>query len=168
MSALNRTCLTTEQKIKLGTSIFAAQDQYGAITHLSNEFGVSRNTVYDVKSTMNTLIFEHYNIKETAFQAVNVVVDKTQRDRAIVCLRSDMPASIRNIEDALPKLYPGIHSPSFGTIQSITSEAEQRAKELNDKVNLSNAVNVAMDEMYSQGDPVLAMYSTPHCQDQFH
>jgi hypothetical protein len=158
MSALNRTCLTIEQKIKLGIDVFSGQEQHGTITQLSDEFGVSRHTVYDVKDTINNLINEHYDNNESASQQlVNVIADNTQIARAIVCLRCDMPASLRNIEDALPMLYTGINPPSFGTVQSITSEAERKAKKINEKTNLSKVVNVAMDEMFSQGDPVLAI-----------
>ena len=45
MSALNKTCLSIEEKIKLGVDVFAGQDQYGTITQLSDDFGVSRHTV---------------------------------------------------------------------------------------------------------------------------
>lgn len=158
MSALNKTCLSFAQKIQLGINVFSGQEQHGTITQLSEEFGISRHTIYGVKDTINNLVNEYYSAQEPiSQQLVNVVVDKEQIARATICLRCDMPASIRNIEDALPKLYTGINSPSFGSIQSITSEAERRAKIINEKTNLSKVVNVAMDEMFSQGDPVLAI-----------
>ena len=111
-----------------------------------------------MKETINNLIYDHYDVEGfTSQQLVNVVVDKTQIERAVVCLRCDMPASLRNIEDALPMLYTGINSPCFGTVQSITSEAERKAKKINEETVLSKVINVAMDEMFSQGEPVLAI-----------
>ena len=55
----------------------------------------------------------------------------------------------------LPIIYPGV-APSFGKIQSITSRAEADAAKFNRRADLSSIVAAALDEMFSQGDPVLA------------
>ena len=55
----------------------------------------------------------------------------------------------------LPIIYPGVKS-SFGKIQSITARAEANAKVFNAQADLSRIEGGALDEMFSQGDPVLA------------
>ncbi len=84
---------------------------------------------------------------------VFVLVNEAQLKRAIVALRVMSPNSLRAIEDMLPIIYPGV-APSFGTIQSITSGAEAEAAKFNCRADLSSIVAAALDEMFSQGDPV--------------
>jgi hypothetical protein len=55
----------------------------------------------------------------------------------------------------LPLLYPGVKV-SYGKIQSITAQAEANAARFNAGEDLSKIVASALDEMFSQGDPVLA------------
>ena len=65
------------------------------------------------------------------------------------------PNSLPSTEDMLPIFYPGV-APSFGKIQSITSGAEAEAAKFNRRTDVSPIVAAALDEMFSQGDPVLA------------
>ena len=52
-------------------------------------------------------------------------------------------------------LYPGVKV-SYGTIQQMLVEAEGRAARFNAQVSLSGVEAGALDEMFSQGEPVLA------------
>ena len=83
------------------------------------------------------------------------MVDEAQLQRTIVALRAMSPNALRPIEDMLPIVYPGV-APSFGKIQSIAAEAEAGAAEFNRRIDLSHIEAAALDEMFSQGDPVLA------------
>ena len=87
--------------------------------------------------------------------AVDVRVDDAQLRRAVVALRVLAPNAIRPIEDLVPLLYPGVKV-SYGTIQQMLVEAEARAARFNAQASLGGVEAGALDEMFSQGEPVLA------------
>jgi hypothetical protein len=51
---------------------------------------------------------------------------------------------------------------SYGRIQSIAAEAEERAARFNAKGDLSGVRAGALDEMFSQGEPVLGGVDLDH------
>jgi len=155
MTGLHRTHLTTSQKIQFSSKAVANQATHGAISQLSEQYNISRPTVYQTQKAIQQLLTEHYSKSEAEHLATEVVVDEKQLQRSIIALRVVAPNSIRAIENLLPIIYPGIKL-SYGSIQSILSEAEDKAKKFNTQANLSNIKHSALDEMYSQGDPVLA------------
>ena len=55
----------------------------------------------------------------------------------------------------MPLLYSGVKV-SYGTIQQMLVEAEGRAARFNAQVSLGGVEAGALDEMFSQGEPVLA------------
>ena len=55
----------------------------------------------------------------------------------------------------MPLLYPGVKV-SYGTIQQMLVEAEGRAARFNAQVSLGGVEAGALDEMFSQSEPVLA------------
>jgi hypothetical protein len=122
---------------------------------LSRELGISRPTLYEARETASAVLEAHFKESEPEGSPVHVLVDKAQLKRGIAALRAMSPNSLRAIKDMLPIIYPGV-APSFGKIQSITSEAEAGAAEFNRRADLSRIVAAALDEMFSQGDPVLA------------
>jgi hypothetical protein len=123
---------------------------------LSREFGISRPTVHAVQETASEVLKAHFEKPELAGgKAVWVMVDEAQLQRSIVALRAMSHNALRPIEDMLPILYPGV-APSFGKIQSITAQAEANAKVFNAQADLSSVEASALDELFSQGDPVLA------------
>ncbi|MCN4145310.1 MAG: hypothetical protein LC437_09970 [Thiohalomonas sp.] len=65
------------------------------------------------------------------------------------------PNSIRAIEDLIPIIYPGV-TRSFGSIQSLLIEAQEKARQFNNTVDFLLIKVAAVDEMYSQSSPVLA------------
>ena len=155
MTGLGRTDLSTSHRAHLAASAFGQQGVYGAITGLAGQYGVSRPTVYEAAKVGQAVLIEHFERTETNDTATWVAVDKAQLKRAIVALRVVAPNSLRAIEALLPILYPGV-SMSYGSIQAVAVDAESRAAEHNASIDLSSIVGAALDEMYSQGDPVLA------------
>jgi len=83
-----------------------------------------------------------------------VQVDEAQLRRSVVALRVMAPNALRPIEQLIPIIYPDVHI-SYGKVQQLTSEAEQKAREFNAKVDMSKIDAAALDEMFSQGNPVL-------------
>lgn len=155
MTGLIRTDLTTSRKVDLAASARGRQAEYGAITELARRFGVSRPTVYAAAETTSDVLGEFFLQCEGGHPPVTVIVDHAQISRAIVALRVVAPNSLRAIEDLLPILYPGVRL-SYGKIQELTAEAERKAAAHNAREDLSHISHGALDEMFSQGQPVLA------------
>ena len=155
MTRLDRTPLAVSEKIDCAVQALAAQDRHGAVSELSRAFGISRPTLYQARDTASTVLEAHFTGSQPQGEAVHVLVDQAQLARATVALRVMSPNSIRAIEDMLPILYPGV-APSFGKIQSITAQAEAEAAQFNRRTDLSRITAGALDEMFSQGEPVLA------------
>ena len=155
MTGLHNTDLTTSQKIEFSAKTLANQGLHGLITQLSQEFKISRPTIYRVQETAEEVLSQHFSQTQEQLKAQKIVVDQAQLDRAIIALHIASPNSIRAIEDLIPVIYPGV-TRSFGSIQSLLIEAQEKAKAFNDSVNLSAIKAAAVDEMFSQNNPVLA------------
>lgn len=155
MTGLIRTDLTPSRKVDLAASARGRQAEYGAITELARTFGVSRPTVYAAAETTSDVLGEYFLQCEGGHPPVRVSIDQAQIVRAVVALRVVAPNSLRAIETMLPILYPGVRL-CYGKIQEITVEAEQRARDFNAREDLSHISHGALDEMFSQGQPVLA------------
>ena len=155
MSGLHRTPLTTSQKVKCAAKALAGQGVHGTMSALSEEFGISRPTLYEARVAACETLEEHFEKGELAHRAVRVQVDEAQLRRAVVALRVMGANSLRAIEGLIPVLFPGVRI-SYGKIQQILSEAQRQAAEFNRTVELSGVSAGALDEMYSQGAPVLA------------
>ena len=115
----------------------------------------SRPTVYAVGAAAESVLRSHFEAPLLQGAAVDVRVDDAQLRRAVVALRVLAPNAIRPIEDLVPLLYPGVKV-SYGTIQRMLVEAEGRAARFNTQVSLGGVEAGALDEMFSQGEPVLA------------
>ena len=137
MTVLQRTDLTTSQKIQCAAAAVAGQHAHGSKTALSETYEISRPTVYAVGAAAESVLRSHFEAPLLQGAAVDVRVDDAQLRRAVVALRVLAPNAIRPIEDLVPLLYPGVKV-SYGTIQHMLVEAG------------------ALDEMFSQGEPVLA------------
>lgn len=152
MTGLHQTELTLSQKVQCAAQALARQ-AHGVITALSVEFGISRPTVYEAASTAQAVLERHFDPASDG--TVSLEVDQRQLRRAVVALRVVGMNSIRSIEELLPILYPG-HRLSYGKVQSWLADAEVRAQRFNNQVVLSTINAGALDELFSQGQPVLA------------
>ena len=155
MTGLHNTKLTTPQKIEFSAKALANQGLHGSVTQLSQEYEISRPTIYQVQETAEEVLSQHFSQTQEQLKAKTVVVDQAQLDRAVIALSIMSPNSIRAIEDILPLIYPGV-TRSFGSIQALLIEAQGKAGQFNDTVDLSSIKSSALDEMYSQNSPVLA------------
>ena len=164
MTVLQRTDLTTSQKIQCAAAAVAGQHAHGSKTALSETYEISRPTVYAVGAAAESVLRSHFETPLLQGEAVDVRVDDAQlrravplaaRARLVVALRVLAPNAIRPIEDLVPLLYPGVKV-SYGTIQHMLVEAEARAARFNAQASLGGVEAGALDEMFSQGEPVLA------------
>jgi hypothetical protein len=151
---LYQTKLSPSDKLDLLLKTAACQ-AYGAITSLANEFAISRKAVYTVRDVILKAFNELSSDKDEPEYINYVGVDKSQLRRTIVALSITSPNSIRAIQEQIPIIYPGC-SVSFGYIQGVIVEAQEQAALFNKTVPLANIEDIAVDEMFSQGDPVLA------------
>ena len=156
MTVLQRTDLTTSQKIQCAAAAVAGQHAHGSKTVLSETYEISRPTVYAAGATAESVFRAHFEAPLLQGAAVDVRVDDVQlrravplaararlvplaararlvplaaRARLVVTLRVLAPNAILPIED-LPLLYPGVKV-SYGTIQQMLVEAEGRAARFN-------------------------------------
>ena len=150
MTVLNRTDLTTVEKIECAARVLA-QQAHGDKTRLSDDLGISRPTLYEVERSTQAVLKQHFE----SGGKITVVIDQAQLERAIVALRAMAPNSYRAIEALLPILYPGTQV-SYGHIHAVAMEAGERSRNHLAQVDLSASEAAALDELFSQGDPVLA------------
>ena len=155
MTGLHRTSLTTAQKVECAALALAGQESHGSLSGLAGRFGLSRPTLYRARHTASEVLHRHFEKDEAAHRVVQVPVDGAQLQRSVVALRVMGVNSIRAIEGLLPVVYPGVQF-SYGKIQRILSEAEGHAAQFNRALDLSGVEAGALDEMFSQGEPVLA------------
>jgi hypothetical protein len=153
MTSLHRTPLTASQKIECVAKALAGQEDCGGIAGLSRDYEVSRPTVYAAKGAALEVLREHFEEPQSD-PTVWVKVDSGQVRRTVVALRVMAPNALRPIEDMIPIIYPGVRL-SYGKVQSIAAEAEAQAGLFNAKADLSGVRAGALDELFSQGEPVL-------------
>jgi hypothetical protein len=109
--------------------------------------------VYAAKGAALEVLREHFEEPESD-PPVWVKVDPAQLRRTVVALRVMAPNALRPIEGMLPIIYPGVRL-SYGKVQSMAAEAEAQAALFNAKADLSGVRAGALDELFSQGEPVL-------------
>lgn len=154
MPMLNRTKLDSSDKLDLLLKTASCQ-AHGAITSIANHFSISRKAVYKARNAVLKALNELVRDKNEPEYITTVGVDKSQLRRAIVALSITSANSIRAIQEQIPIIYPGC-TVSFGYIQGVIVEAQEQAALFNKMVPLANIQSIAVDEMFSQGDPVLA------------
>jgi len=153
MTGLARTDLTTLQRVDLAAAAVATQGQHGMVTHLAELHSVTRDTVYSARAQGRDVLARHFNAATRP--QVLLAVTSALIIRSLVALRVVGAYSIRQIQTVLSVLYPGV-SASYGYIQGVVVEAEERAVCFNATIDLSALKAMAVDEMFSQGEPVLA------------
>ena len=101
MSGLTRTDLATSRKVELAASAVARQDQHGAVTELSDAFGVCRETVYSAREQGRAALGAWFEPREGEVPAT-VVVDRRQLERAVVALPTSCASTRLSSRRRLP------------------------------------------------------------------
>jgi len=154
MPILDRTLLGPSDKLHLLVKTLSCQD-HGKITSIANDFSVSRKAVYSARDAIQTALHALVYDKSAPDCIVTLGVDKAQLRRSIVALSITSANSIRAIQEQIPIIYPGC-CVSFGYIQGVIIEAQKQAALFNKTIPLDKIESIAIDEMFSQGEPVLA------------
>jgi len=131
------------------------QGEYGIVTELAREHDIRRQQVYELRERARAALEEEFSSLEPEKSgSFSLSMTPADLERSVVALRVVTPASIRDIVEILPLLYG--ERWSYGKIWSVLNNAEQRAAALQEQVDLSAIESIALDEMFSQGRPVLA------------
>jgi len=156
--------MTTPDSAKTSTSPFDSmkiaalavglQGKYGAVTDIAREYSVSRPTVYGKAEQAREALTRLFEPGERGRVLASVEVDEAQLRRAIVSAYVEGPNSVRDVQ-ALVKAFYGVHV-GYGKVFAIIEEAQKRAAAFNRSVRLDAVKTAALDELFSQGDPVLA------------
>ena len=83
MTVLQRTDLTTSQKIQCAAAAVAGQHAHGSKTALSETYEISRPTVYAVGTAAESVLRGHFESPLLQGAAVDVRVDDAQLRRAV-------------------------------------------------------------------------------------
>lgn len=149
----SRSTLPLSSMVSLAASALAGQGEYGLVSRLADEHEVSRHDVYAFRDRGRVALETCFGSSTGEFWDPTGGAGEADMRRLVVALRVVTPSSIRDIEELLPVVF-NTHW-SYGKIQSILVEAEERAAAWLGGVELSNIESVALDEMFSQGKPVL-------------
>jgi len=110
--------------------------------------------VYTKAEQGRTALAREYDPQASGKIYATVEVDEATLQRAIVSCYVEGPNSVRDTQ-ALVMAFYGIHV-GYGKVHAILAEASKCAATFNRSVPLSGVRVAALDELFSQGDPVFA------------
>ena len=149
---LNPVPPTPSLPVEIAIQALLGQGDYGVVTDLSRDHKISRYEVYQLREHARTALDDAF--EQEAFECLTLPVTEADIARTVIALRIVAPSSIRDIVAMLPVIYGTGHSWSYGKVQGVLCEAQQRAGAFSGGVDLSGIESVALDEMFSQGRPV--------------
>lgn len=155
MRTLSRADLSIEEKVYMASATISSEGIYGRLSELSREKGISRQTLYSLGAETRQVLSEQFERQLFEPGGFSVWVDRRQVERAVIAMRAIGPNSIPIIQELMPVIYPGIKI-SYGTLWGIGSEAQKRAEQFNARMALDGIQAAAVDELFSQGQPVLS------------
>ena len=133
---------TPTHRAQVVCQMIAQAGDYGLVTHLSRDLGVSRQTLY-------TWMERGWQAVEAAFLPLPAAPTITPAlERQVLTLLVEGHASVRGIQACL-RATTGQHV-SLGTISTITTEAEQRALAWMATHAPPTSRAVALDEIYGR------------------
>ena len=133
---------TPAQRAQAIAQMIAHAADYGVVTHLSRDLGVSRQTLY-------TWYERGWQALQAAFLPVPAAATITPAlERQVLTLLVEGHASVRGIQACL-RATTGQHV-SLGTISAITAEAERRALAWMATHAPATSRALALDEMYGR------------------
>lgn len=133
--------ITPEQRLQSASLMLAHAHEYGLVTRLSHELGVSRPTLYAWKAQARQAL-------EQAFlDTTAATVLTTDLERQILTLLVDGHNSYTNIQTCLRALTG--QRVSIGSIAAVVQEAQRRALEWMATHAPASSRTLALDEIYA-------------------
>jgi hypothetical protein len=128
---------TPTQRVQLVSHALAQEGRYGTVITLSRTFGVSRQTVYDVRERGRRAITLAFTPK--------VALPPRSLERVVLTLLTDGHAAERGIQTCLAELGQSVR---VGTISGIIREGQRRALALLERTVPPGPRAGALDEIY--------------------
>lgn len=162
--------LSPSDSVRISAFAVALQGEYGALSELARSFEISRPTVYAKLGAGREALENAFAESDLEKVYAAVQVDDRMLKRAIVGAYVEGPNSVRDVQ-ALLRTFYGVHV-GYGKIHQTLAEAERKAAAFNRSVSLEGIATAALDELFSQGDPVLAgidldtdyLFLLEHCE----
>lgn len=165
-----RTTAPSSATADIAREIIRAQGQWGRLKQLACEHNVQPREIFRIRERADAALEHEFAEKPSKEESAEDNTESLPDDkllfylpvtvghlkRAVVALRVVAPCSIRDIVALLPILFGSVAAWSYGKIQSLLVEAGQRAAAFLNQVDLSKVDSCVLDEMFSQGQPVLA------------
>ena len=151
---ISNTSLSSSDSLRIAALGVGMQGEYGAVTDIAREFGISRPTVYEKMREGQAALEEAFGEPEAGKVWATVTVDEARLRRAIISAYVEGPNSMRD-DQALVKAFYNLDV-GYGKVFAIVRQAEEQAAAFNRSVGLEAIKAAALDELFSQGDPVLA------------
>jgi len=121
-----------------------------AVAEIANEVGISRQSVYNYKDQA----IQHIDaLDEIVPTEQTITLDKAMVERIIVVLSLCCQSSSLGIQDFFEHVC-GMKV-SVGRISGVLKEASKRARAFDDGVDLSEINQIAIDEIFQCGKPIL-------------
>jgi len=120
------------------------------VAEIASELGISRQSVYNYK---DNVIQRIESLDEATPVEPTLLLDKKAINRMIIVLTLCCKASNREVQDFF-KYACGI-SVSTGHISGVLKEASKRAQAFDDSIDLSGINQMAIDEIFQCGKPIL-------------
>ena len=147
--------ITLAERVALGCSCVMLAGEYGLITGLAQEYGTSRQCLYDLRDRARVALEQALGPGRPGRPPVEqrLVVDRQTVERAVLVLHQVVHGSVRGIQECLAEILETDRS--VGAMQGILSATAERARALA-PVPSQPLVAVA-DELFAAGQPVLAV-----------
>jgi len=149
---LHRSHLLPASLADIAISATARQGQYGAVTDIADEHGLSRQAVYRIREQGHQVLIDGFQKQTT--QLWPPTVPEGDLRRSIIALYTIAPASIDDIVDILPVIFPG-NGRCHGYIHQVILTATMQAAKLLEDIELAGIDAVAIDEMFWHKTPLL-------------
>ncbi|MBI3979773.1 MAG: hypothetical protein HY331_16470, partial [Chloroflexi bacterium] len=145
--------ITIEERVRIVTTIMSQPDQYGLVTQLAQEHGLSRQSLYTMvqrgREAMTERLLPRPPGRPTL--AMPLVIDKNRLDRAIVTFTLAGHASLEGVQGCLAEAFD-LHR-SIGYISGVLDRAGDAAHTTLDHLCPPKPIRADLDEIFSGATP---------------
>lgn len=118
---ISNTSLSSSNSLRIAALGVGMQGEYGAVTGIARDFGVSRPTVYEKTKRGQAALEEAFGEPKGGKVWATVTVDEARLRRAIISACVEGPNSMRDVQ-ALGEAFYGVHV-GYGKVFEILQEA---------------------------------------------
>ena len=146
--------ISSEQRTQIAIAMLAADRSHGTVKQLSQSYGVSRQTLYDIEAKGRQVLEQGLQPGAHGPQRdkKRITVDANRLRRGSVVL-AEVGVSQRDVVRCLGELLDT--RPSVGWVNGVLSQVEVAAAEVNQRWQPQIGETLAGDEIYANGQPNL-------------